>query len=409
MKDKDLTGINEVKDFLEQSQELEFERRERSDAYQWIEKTLKKFDYLGLRKKEKSIVKRYIEKMSGYTGRQVTNLITKYREEGEVKVQEYDRHKFESKYTPKDVRLLAKTIEKHEYLNGAAVKRNLKRMADVYGKQEYKRLSDISVSHIYNLRKTATFRRAVIYYRGTQSKQETRIGKREKPRPGGKPGFIRVDTVEQGSTRAGGGVYHIDTVDEKTQWQVVGSVPNITKEHMVPLLEKIIKDYPFRIINFHADNGSEYINQYVAKLLNDLLIELTKSRPRHTNDNALAETKHTIIRKWIRYGYIPKKGAPALNKFYFGCFNEYLNYHHPCGFPIEEVDRKGKVRKKYPQDCYRTPYEKLKTLPDAEKYLKEGITFEEMDKVELKCTDNEMADKVKKERSRLFDRIKKVA
>lgn len=409
MKDRNLTGIQEVRKLLEKAKDLEFERLERRDAYQWIEKTLERFDYLNLRKKDKSTVKRYLEKISGYSRKQVTNLIAKYREEGEVKVQKYDRHKFESKYSKADIRLLAETTEKHNYPNGAATKKNLKRMADVYEKEEYKRLSDISVSHIYNLRKTAVFRRAVIYYRETQKSQQVSIGKRVKPQPEGEPGYIRVDTVEQGSTRAGGGVYHINTVDEEVQWQVVGAVPKCTRQYMIPLLEKIIEKYPFKIVNFHADNGSEYINKYVAGMLNDFLIELTKSRPRHTNDNALAETKNTRIRKWIGYGYIAKKHASDLNKFYFGCFNEHTNFHHPCAFPVEEVDKKGKVRKKYPHDCYMTPYEKLKSLPNAKKYLKEGITLEMLDKIEMKHTDNEMADKVHKERSRLFDIINSVA
>lgn len=409
MKDSNLKDIREVKEFLENSEGMEFEKIDRKEAYEWIEGILKKFDYLVCRKKHKTIIKRYINKVTGYSRKQITNLIAKFRDTGEIKREEYERHKFEKKYTSNDIRLLANTTEKHEYPNGASIKCILKRMAEVYGQEKYKRLSGISVSHIYNLRKTDVFRWTVTYYQGTKKSKAVGIGKREKPQPKGRPGFIRVDSVEQGSTRAGGGVYHVDTVDEKTQFQVVGSLPSLKKKHMVPLLLKIIKQYPFKIINFHADNGSEYINQYVAKLLNELLIELTKSRPRHTNDNALAETKHTVIRKWIGYGYIAKKHAVDLNKFYFNYFNEYLNFHKPCAFPVEKIDKKGKVRKKYPQECYKTPYEKFKSLPDAGKYLKEGVTFEQLDKIAMRCTDNEMAEKVQDSRDELFDKIRSAA
>jgi transposase InsO family protein len=51
----------------------------------------------------------------------------------------------------------------------------------------------------------------------------------------------------------------------------------------------LLDAFPFVIKGFHSDNGSEYINKRVAKLLEKLLIEFTKSRARHTNDNALAE------------------------------------------------------------------------------------------------------------------------
>ena len=47
--------------------------------------------------------------------------------------------------------------------------------------------------------------------------------------------------------------------------------------------------YPFRILGFHADNGSGYINHVVAGLLEKLRVEFTKSRARQTNDQALVE------------------------------------------------------------------------------------------------------------------------
>lgn len=86
-------------------------------------------------------------------------------------------------------------------------------------------------------------------------------------------------------------MYHINTIDEVIQWEVVGATEKITEEYLLPLLERMINSYPFRILNFHADNGSEYINSKVAEMLNTLLIKLTRSRPRHSNDNALIETK----------------------------------------------------------------------------------------------------------------------
>ena len=150
----------------------------------------------------------------------------------------------------------------------------------------------------------------------------------------------------------------------------------------------------------------EYINSKVAEMLNNLLIKLTKSRPRHTNDNALAETKNGwVLRKWMGYGHIGQRHAKGINEFYFDCFNEYLNFHRPCAFPIEVKDKKGKIKKKYRYQDYMTPYEKLRSIPDARIYLKEGITFEMLDKTARRYTDNEMAQKVQLERDKLFDKI----
>jgi len=136
------------------------------------------------------------------------------------------------------------------------------------------------------------------------------------------------------------------------------------------------------------------------------LIKLTKSRPRHTNDNALAETKNGwVLRKWLGYSHIGQKHAQGVNDFYFGCFNEYLNFHRPCAFPMAVMDKKGKIKKKYRYQDYMTPYEKLRSIPGARIYLKEGISLERLDKIARRYTDNEMAKKVQLERDKLFDKI----
>jgi len=405
MKDLKLTEIKAVRRFLENAGEIEMEKVDKEEAYDWIEKVLKRFNYAELRKKDKGVIRGYIKKVSGYSSSQITRLIKKYKETDSIKQENYERNRFEKKYTKRDIRLLAKTAELHNYPNGAKTKRNLQREFNKYGKEEYKNISEISVSHIYNLRKTTTFKRTVSYYKGTKKSKEAGIGKRTKPEPQGQPGYIRIDTVEQGDTQAGGGMYHINTVDEITQWQVIGGVKTITHKELVPLLENIIEQYPFKIINFHSDNGSEYINKYVAKLLNELLIGLTKSRPRQSTDNALAETKNNVVRKCIGYGHIPKKYAQEVNDFYFEYFNEYLNYHYPCAFAEEKISSKGKIEKIYPEDNYMTPFEKLKSINNAEKYLKEGMRFGKLDEKEREHTDNEMADIVQEKKNVLFDKI----
>ena len=406
MNDSKLSSIVEVKRFLKESQVIEFKKRSRKEAYQWIEETLKRFDYLYLGKKEKGLIKKYIEKVTGYSRPQVTRQIREYRQTGRVSVKEYKRNKFERKYTSKDIRLLAQTAELHDYPNGAALKKTLERMANEYGEEEYRNIANISVSHIYNLKKTVSYQRSVPFYQETKKTKARAIGERCKPEPGGKPGYLRVDTVHQGDRDGQKGVYHINTVDEVVQWEVVGAAEKITDCHLIPLLEKIIASYPYRIINFHADNGSEYINSKVAEMLNNLLIKLTKSRPRHTNDNALAETKNGwVLRKWMGYGHVEQKHAKGINDFYFDCFNEYLNFHRPCAFPIKVKDKKGKIKKKYRYQDYMTPYEKLRSIPDARIYLKGSITFERLDKIARRYTDNEMAKKVQLERDKLFDKI----
>jgi hypothetical protein len=152
--------------------------------------------------------------------------------------------------------------------------------------------------------------------------------------------------------------------------------------------------------------GSEYINKRVAEMLAKLNVEFTKSRPRHCNDNALAECKNGhIIRKQFGHGHIPQHYATQMNEFNRRYLNPHINYHRPCFFPETITDAKGKQRKIYPYKNMMTPYEKLKSLPDAEQCLKSTLSFAILDKVAYEITDNQSAKRLQKARKQLFKTI----
>ena len=160
------------------------------------------------------------------------------------------------------------------------------------------------------------------------------------------------------------------------------------------------------ILGFDSDNGSEYINYQVAKLLKKLLIELTKSRPRQSSDNALAESKNaSVVRKHLGYAHIPQHCASMVNAFCADFLNPYVNFHRPCFFPETITDAKGKERKKYRYESMNTPSEKFKSLPDADQYLKPGITFEQLDAQAAKMSDNGAALALNHARKKLFPAI----
>ena len=334
------------------------------------------------------------------TRAQITRLIARYVSSGCVQEVPYERNSFTKLYSDCDIKLLAQTDELHDFPNGAALKKILSSMAQ--SDRAFKNTAQISVAHIYNLRRSTAYKRTTKKYDKTKPAQ-VNIGLRQKPQPNGQPGFIRVDTVHQGDSSSEKGVYHINTIDEVTQFELIGSVEKITEEFLLPLLRKLLDAYPFKVLGFHADNGSEYINRFVVALLNKLFIQLTKSRPRHSNDNALVESKNgSIVRKWLGYGFIPPQFALDLNQFFFGCFNHYLNFHRPCAFATIITNAKGKTRKVYKQSDYLTPYEKLKSLFSAQKYLKKGSSFRILDKIAYAKTHNQMAQIIQQERSKLF-------
>ncbi|MDA3904289.1 MAG: hypothetical protein PF441_12685 [Desulfuromusa sp.] len=271
--------------------------------------------------------------------------------------------------------MLAEIDTLHDTPSGPAVKKLCERAWLRFGEQRYEQIAGISVAHLYNLRKRSEYRKVRIVHEKTRPTKNT-IGIRRKPAPQGRPGFIRIDTVHHGDRDGAKGLYHINAVDEVTQLEVVFTVERISEQFMIPALAALLETFPIQILGFHADNGSEYINRHVAELLEKLRIELTKSRSRHCNDNALAESKNTaVVRKILGYCHIPQKFAPQVNRFNQDHLVPYINYHRPCFFPETFTDAKGRQRKRYRYQQMTTPYEKLKSLSDAEQYLKPGLSF----------------------------------
>jgi transposase InsO family protein len=400
MNDSHMTSIAQLRAFGKFAQSIAFQASSQKEKYEWITMVLTRFLYTRLSKRDKSTVRAYMQQMTGFSRSQLTRLIKKKKKYRVIIASTKKRHRFPTIYTTDDVARLADTDLAHNRLSGPATKRIFQREYDLYKNEDFVRLRNISVAHLYTLRGRRQYTSKTRYFSKTQSTTVS-IGERRKPNPAGRPGYLRVDTVHQGDLEHEKGVYHINLVDEVTQWEIVGAVEKISEAHLVPLLRTLLEQFPFRIIAFHSDNGSEYVNQIVADLLNKLLIHQTKSRAYHCNDNALVEGKNgSIIRKHMGYAHIAQKHAGPITAFYRLYFNPYLNYHRPCAFPTIMTDAKGKRKKLY--NTYMTPYERLQSLPDAEGYLKDGTTFAQLDAIAQAQSDNECGALVQKEKQKLF-------
>jgi transposase InsO family protein len=400
MNDIQMTELKQVEQFLIGTEAVTFTALEK--RYQWVARTLKRFDYHRLRKKDKRLIIEYLLKITGYSRQQLTRLIAQHRSSSWIGRRRNPRHTFHQRYTREDILLLAQTDEYHQTLSGPATKKLFERGYSVFHDPAYERLARISSAHIYNLRGSETYLRKRRYFSKTQ-RSSVPIGERRKPTPQGQPGYLRIDTVHQGDQDKEKGVYHINAVDEVTQMEVVYSVEKISELYLIPVFKNLVDEFPFEIKGIHCDNGSEYINKAVAELLQKLLVEFTKSRARHSNDNALVESKNgSVIRKYMGYSHISQKWSKEINAFYKGHLNPYVNYHRPCFFPVVKMDEKGKQKKTYPYKSMMTPYDKLKSLPNAKNYLKKGMTFKQLDLLANNLTDHEAAKRTHEARSKLF-------
>ena len=402
--------LDQIRGFLDGSEPTDFRFAGRDSAYAFVRRTLVRSEFHGLKRDEKGLAKRFIEKVTGYSRAQITRLVKQHRRTGGIR----DHRKkpparpFPRRYTAYDAALLAEVDEAFGQLSGPATKVVLWRMCHVYGDRRFKRLAGISNGHIYNLRKSRAYRTGRLTLRETRP-TPVGFGVRRKPRPDGRPGFLRVDTVHLGDLGGRKGAYVINVVDEVTQFQHLGAVPRITQQFVVPVLKDLISAFPFTVKAFHADNGSEYINREVADLLNRLHIPtFTKSRPRRSNDNALVESKNgSIVRRWLGHIHVSHDLVPKLDAFLRDSLCPLLNFHRPCLFPTEVTSASGRIRKTYRQDDVATPYQHFRSLPGAEGFLRPGVTFEALDQLASTTSDLDAAQAVQRARDALFRAIGK--
>jgi hypothetical protein len=396
----------QIREFLKSSQRIEFAGCQRSEKYAWVERVLGAQNYGALGKGERGVVRAYVEKVTGMSVSQTTRLIRGFLDRGVVRMAAYQGHGFQARYTAADIALLAEVDRAHERLSGPATRRILQRECAQFGNEQYARLAEISVAHLYNLRASARYRNQAAVFEQTRP-SGIAIGERCRPDPHGRPGFLRVDTVHQGDWEGAKGEYHINAVDAVTQWQVVGCVSKISEVYLLPVLEGILAQFPFVVLGFHVDNGSEYINHRVAQMLDQLHGEFTKSRASRTQDNALVEGKNgAVVRKLMGYGYIAGEHAEAIGKFYAQQLNPYLNFHRPCGFATVSLDERGKRQRQYKTEDYQTPLEKLQSLERAEQYLKPGVGLAELERGTLAMSDTQCARQMNAAKSRLLRHCK---
>ncbi|MCP5114808.1 MAG: integrase, partial [bacterium] len=139
-------SLEQMRAFLEASEEVEFAGRNREEVYGWVEEMLRQQNYGELGRAGRGLVRRYLQKMTGRSRAQITRLIKLYQQGEPVRPKPYRRRRFPARYTRADIELLAKVDEAHETLNGPATQKILQREFHDFGDQHYERLARLSVA-----------------------------------------------------------------------------------------------------------------------------------------------------------------------------------------------------------------------------------------------------------------------
>jgi transposase InsO family protein len=413
MNESRIRTLEQVRQFLAGTLQVNFQpRADDAERYAHINAVVRRFSYAALGKSDRGLLFRYLLITSGYKRAQLQRLVARAID-GERLHKRYRAPKqpFARRFLDKDIVLLATVDRDFDTLSGPATVHLLKRAYEVYADARFERLRSVSVSHLYNLRATPSYQRQRVVRTKTQASTNP-IGTRRAPTPEGRAGFIRIDSVHQGDQDGAKGVYHINAVDCTTQWQVLGCTERLSEAFLLPVIQQMLACFPFEILGFHADNGSEYINHQVAQMLDKLRAEFTKSRPRHSNDNGLAETKNgAVVRKIFGYGNIEQRFAQRINTFNVDYLVPFINLHRPCLFATEQSDpqKPGRIRKVYRHADVMTPLEKLTSLDPAKRNLRSAVSLATLQAQACVRTDLQAAAALNKARQLLFAQIRKRA
>ena len=254
----------------------------------------------------------------------------------------------------------------------------------------------------------ATIDRKLRYY-----KKQLELKRRSKTKPGSllksqisvrtfadwnekAPGFIEIDLVEH-SGGVARGIYAqtLDATDVLTGWTETICVENKSQVRVFEGLQKIMKQFPFKILGIDSDNGSEFINHHLVKFCERNRITFTKSRPYKKNDNCYVEQKNwSVVRKAVGYfRYETKKEVETINQIY-KYLRLYTNYFQPQMKLIEKKRIGSKVRKRY--DTPKTPYQRVMECEKIDGKTKEKLkkTYESLNLIEIKKNLTELEDKL---------------
>jgi transposase InsO family protein len=411
MNEAKVRTLTQVRQVLAATQGIELRATSQDDdRYAWIASALKRLRYRDLKRHERGDVLAYLRKLGGYGRAQTNRLVARWLA-GETLHKRYQtpQQAFARRFTPADTQALIDLDRALGTLSGPATACALKRAYHVFGDPRYERLATISSSHLYNLRRRPQYLAQRLKINATRPiRAASAIGVRKAPRPDGRPGFIRIDSVHQGDRDGVKGLYHINAVDCVTQWEVVASVEAISEAFLLPVIQQMLAQFPFKLKGFHSDNGSEYVNHQVAAMLDKLRVEFTRSRPRRSNDNGLVETKNgAIVRKVFGYAHIPQRHASVVNQFNQRHLNPFINFHRPCLYPtiISDPAKPGRFKKVYHSRDVMTPLSKLASLARVKRYLKPGVTLAALFTQAREQTDIAAGIALQAARSALFRQI----
>lgn len=174
------------------------------------------------------------------------------------------------------------------------------------------------------------------------------------------PGVIEADTVAHcGPTLIGEFARTLTMTDLVIGWTENASIRNNASKWIIEGIEELAERFPFDLVIFDSDCGSEFINHEVADWLGDRDIAQTRSRPYQKNDQAHVESKNNhVVRKHAFYWRYDTPAELELLNELWPLVSLRLNFFTPTKKPVGYTTT-ANGRKKRIYDKPATPWQRL--------------------------------------------------
>jgi 5S rRNA maturation endonuclease (ribonuclease M5) len=190
------------------------------------------------------------------------------------------------------------------------------------------------------------------------------------------PGFIEGDTVAHcGTSLMGNFIWSITVTDICTGWTENRATWNKGYAGVLEQIRSIESYLPFEILGWDSDNGGEFLNYHLLRYFQkrDKPVQVTRSRPYHSGDNAHVEQKNwTHVRQLFGYYRLSEpKLVKLMNELYTNELSDFHNFFCPSMKLVDKQREQSKIKKKY--DKPLTPYQRLVINPHISEKQKEKL------------------------------------
>lgn len=177
------------------------------------------------------------------------------------------------------------------------------------------------------------------------------------------PGHLEVDLVHHSGPSPSGDYLHtLHLVDVATGWSEMAAILGRSYRAMQEGLLRCERRLPFRVLEIHPDNGSEFFNAHLYRFYQELFcgVHLSRSRPWHKDDNRFVEQRNgALIRRWLGHERLDTVAQTRLLNQFYDRLWLYHNFFQPVMRLVGKSThpQTGRVQRHW--DTPRTPFQRL--------------------------------------------------